>query len=225
MLELKKKILKYRTPAAIQLPRTNLTGDLKHTSRLYPVVDPGEPILVWFNRDIQYKEFGKFDTIRIPFYYRQQSESKKYYFHCEGLKSLDNLIHRYHYFSWREQVNDPRIKSKESFEDYKARRNMELFGTTDRRAVKYRYMKQQVLLYRKYQPEIYGEYPDILRSEMENNRERFRIIYKDGRPAWRVDHMDKEMIDYNPTAEDLEWDPVAFLRQFLKPEQMQKILD
>jgi glycosyltransferase involved in cell wall biosynthesis len=224
MKELRSRALSRKTPAALQLPRTNLIGDLHHTSKLYSVVDPGEPILVWFNRDICYREFGKFDTIRIPFYYKQVKETKKYYFHCEGLKSLDNLMHRYHYFSWREKVNDPKTRSTESFEDFKNRRNTELFGTTDKRSLKYRYMKQQVLLYTPYLPEVYGEYPEILREEMNSGRERFRITYEKGRPAWRIDYKDSEMLGYSPTEEDLSWDPVSFLRRFLTPEQMQKIL-
>ena len=39
-----------------------------------PVVAPGEPILIRFGRGIAYREFGRFDTVRVPLYYEQRDE-------------------------------------------------------------------------------------------------------------------------------------------------------
>ena len=78
MRQLRKKVLADSRPRAIQLPRTNLMGDLHHTyAKTSLIVDPGEPILISFCKDIFYKEYGKFDAIRVPFYYKQVKEDKR----------------------------------------------------------------------------------------------------------------------------------------------------
>mgnify|MGYP001230308129 CR=1 FL=1 len=72
---LREKALNDNTPRAIQLPRLNLNGDLSHHEP-DKLEDPGEPILIWLTKDVIYKEFGKFDTIRVPFYYQQVHQYK-----------------------------------------------------------------------------------------------------------------------------------------------------
>ncbi len=217
--ELRQRALADDRPRTIQLPRINLYGDLKHIHRLYPVVDPGEPFLLRFGRGIKYREFGKFDAIRTPLHYAQERESKAYIFHL-GLKSDENSMHRFHYFTWRETVNrggpglDPDLRTLEGFT---RRRNLELFGTTDRRSLKYRNQRVGQYLLAPYDSQRYGDYPEVLRGELERP-ERFEVVYRNGQP-WRIDYQDAEMLAYEPTADDLEWDPEVFLRCVLSEEQ------
>jgi hypothetical protein len=209
MKQLRKKILKDNTPRAIQLPRVNLNGDLHHCNPK-KVIDGGEPILVWFSSSVAYREYGKFDTIKVPLFYKQSKESKYYYFHCQGLKSDENLIHRFHYFVWREILNKS-SKQKLSpnlltLEQFKHRRNENLFNTNDPSSVKYRYMKQLVPRFKKFSsilPDFY--YPEILRKEINSKSERFKIIYDNGTPITRIDTLDIEMMYYKPTESDLNW--------------------
>jgi glycosyltransferase involved in cell wall biosynthesis len=225
MLALRDKVLADDRPRTIQLPRTNLIGDLEHTQRLGAVVDPGEPILIRFGRGISYREFGKFDTVRTPLHYAQRQEQRRYYFHLAGLKPDDNLIHRFHYFPWREAVNtqgdalEPELRELAGF---KQRRNIELFGTTDPRSLKFRYMRQLVYHLQPFDSERWGAYPDVLRDELAG-RQRFEVVYRDGRPWTRIDHEDAEMLAYEPTPEDLEWDPEAFLRRLLPADQCEQL--
>jgi glycosyltransferase involved in cell wall biosynthesis len=225
MTAVRDRALRDDRPRTIQLPRTNLIGDLRHTHRLGGTVDPGEPILMRFGRGIEYREFGKFDAVRVPLHYAARGEPGRHYFHLAGLKSDDNLIHRFHYFAWREAVNrdgdalDPELRT---FEGFKRRRNDELFGTNEPRALKFRYQRQLSYHLALYDPGEYGDYPDVLRDEL-SKPQRFEVVYRDGRPWTRIDREDDEMAGYEPTAADLAWDPEAFLRRFLSAEQCRAI--
>ncbi len=219
--ELRERVLANDRPRTIQIPRINLYGDLRHTYRLAPVVDSGEPFLMRFGRGMRYREFGRFDAARAPLYYAQEREPKPYIFHLAGLKSDENSMHRFHYFAWRETVNregtslDPELRTLEGFT---RRRNLELFATTDRRSLKFRNQRLVQYLLVPYDPDRYGDYPDLLKEELAQPQ-RFEVVYRNGRPWTRIDHEDTEMAGYEPTADDLEWDPEAFLRGLLTEEQ------
>jgi len=220
--KLREKILKDDRPRAIALPRTNIYGDLTHTSKRENIVDPGEPIMVWFNKHVCYEEYGKFDTIKIPYYYRMDQEEKRYYFHCAGLKSIENSMHRFHYFTWRDKLNIAKRKNMDiaeelsDFEKFKITREMKLFDTNDKKSLKFRYQRQLAELhYIKYDTQKYGDYPEILKEEIHNNRERFRVIYKDGKSYSRIDKEDIDMLEYEPTKADLDWNPQEFLQRLL----------
>jgi len=221
ILELRDKILADRRPRTVQLSRTNLHGDLCHTSRTSAVVDPGEPFLMRFGRGIRYREYGKFDAVRVPFHYLQTQAPGRHVFHLAGLKSDENLIHRFHYFAWREAVNreggagEPDLYM---FDSFKKRRNLLLFGTNEPRSLKFRYQRQLSYHLTRFDTDRFGDYPKVLKDEL-STRQRFEVVYRDGRPWLRVDHEDPEMLDYRPTPEDLAWDPEAFLRRFLTEEE------
>jgi hypothetical protein len=190
------------------------------------VIDAGESWLMRFGRGIHYTELeGKFDVVRPPLYYSHRREPGRHIFHLAGLKSDENLIHRFHYFAWREAVNregdalGPELRTLDGF---KRRRNLELFGTDDPRSVKYRYRRQLAYHFVRYDPHRYGDYPEALREELAKPQ-RYEVVYRDGRPWTRIDREDSEMMAYQPTPEDLEWDPEVFLRRFLGPEECRVI--
>lgn len=219
---LREKVLKINRPTAIQLPRTNLFGDIEHAMGI--INEPGEPFLIWFNRHITYKEFGKFDTVKLPLYYNQTKEDKHYIFHCSGLKSDNNLLHRFHYFTWREYYNkfngNNRPKSVQDFNLFKLMRNKYLFGTINEKSLKYRYIRQLVSQFVKFETNTYGDYPKVLKAELVNNNRRFKVIYKDNKPFIRIDNVDEEMKNYTPTEEDINWDIDLFFTKLFaeKPE-------
>ena len=219
MKKLRAKTLLDTTPRTIQLPRINLTGDLTHVVKPKDW-DEGEPILIWFNQDICYQEFGKFDTVRVPKYFIQVKESINYYFHCQGLKSDMNLIHRFHYFRWRELYNrypkNQIPRELENYDDFVNKRNICLFESSDQKSVKYRYNRQLVHTFEKIDIDKYGYYPEILRSEMNKENQRFKINYVDGKPFIRVDNEDEEMINFTPSQEDIDWDIKSFFKKLSK---------
>jgi glycosyltransferase involved in cell wall biosynthesis len=227
MLLLREEVLANDHPRAIQLPRTNLFGDLHHTSKLYPVVDQGEPIMIRMSKHICYKEYGRFDTVRLPLYYRLVKHPKRFYFHCSELKSDVNLLHRSFYFRWRDEFNAtaPAQRSDElkDLSKYRRAKELETYGTNDKRSLKYRLQRQTVYHYQRYEPELYGDYPDILREQIESGKERFKVIYRDGRPYLRVDYEDPEMLEHKPTQEDLDWDPEDYLRSMLSMDECRQL--
>jgi glycosyltransferase involved in cell wall biosynthesis len=218
MKKLREKILKDNTPRTIQLPRINLSGDLRHVAKGKDW-DVGEPILMWFNKDIYYKEYGKFDTIKVPKYYLLKKERVNYYFHCEGLKADENLIHRFHYFRWREKYNLYKDKQRpsniESYIEFVKERNMFLFDTTEVCKIKYRYQRQCVQNFEKMNVTKFGKYPKVLRDEIEKKDQRFEIIYVDNKIYTRIDRMDQQMLNFIPDNEDLMWSTDEFFNKIL----------
>ncbi len=207
---LREKVLQDDRPRTIQLPRTNLRGDFHHTRKNLAPIDPGEPILVRFGQDIEYVEYGKFDVIRVPFYYAIEKESKRYYFHCEGLKSDENLIYRRQYFEWREAFNkysdSNRPKEIADFETFKKAWCDREFGTNDTRSLKWRFQREFCNRLEVIDKQLFGEYPDVLKEESNNSDTRFQVVFKNEKPFTRIDRSDTEMLNYQPTAEDLEWE-------------------
>lgn len=108
---------------------------------------------------------------------------------------------------------DPTLRTLDGF---KRHRNRALFGTNDPRSLKFRFRRQLAYQLMRYEPERFGDYPELL-SEMLSAPQRFEVIYREDRPWSRIDREDADMLGYDPTREDLEWDPEAFLRQFLTP--------
>ena len=216
MKKLRIKILADKTPRTIQLPRMNRSGDLFHVHK-NKEWDPGEPILMWFNKDIEYKEFGKFDTVRVPKYYRQIKEHTNYYLHCSGLKSDINLIHRFHYFTWRESYNlyndSNRPKYIESYETFVKERNSFLFNVTESDNVKYRYKRQFVQNLIRTNSLQTEDYPEVLREEVKKNEPRFHIIYRNNQIFSRIDRQDIETCNYTPNEDDINWNPDDFFNK------------
>lgn len=204
-----RELIKDDRPRTIQLPRTNLRGDFHHTRHAL-AMDPGEPILLRFGRDIKYVEYGKFDVIRVPFYYAIVKDHRHFYFHCEGLKSDENMIYRRQYFEWRELYNsysdNNRPAEVEDFKQYQEDWCIKEFGTNDKKALKWRFSRMDCSRLRPVQKELFGEYPDVLKGEMNSDTQHYRIIQKDGAPYIRLDRFDKEMFEYQPTSADLEWE-------------------
>jgi hypothetical protein len=132
-------------------------------------------------------------------------------------------MHRFNYFAWRQAVNregdalDPELRTLDGFT---RRRNEDLFGTNDPRSVKWRYGRQLSYHFARYDPERYGAYPSVLEAELAKEEARFEVLYRDGRPWIRIDREDDEMAGYEPTEEDLAWNPETFLRRLLSQSEL-----
>ena len=210
MRQLRERAMKNDRPRTIQLPRTNLRGDFEHTRKFLPAIDPGEPILVRFGKDVTYVEYGKFDAIRVPFYYAIEKDKLRYYFHCEGLKSDENLIHRRQYFDWRESYNKhvdgSRPERIEKFDLFKIDWNDRVFGTSETLSLKWRFQREFCNRLVRIDKELFGEYPETLLPEVGSKTPRFKVILKDGVPYSRIDSKDDLMANYQPSEEDLAWE-------------------
>ncbi len=223
---LRKRVLADNRPRAVQLPRTNLFGDFHHTSRLYSPLDPGEPILIKYCTKITYREFGKFDTVRLPVYYKSVKEKKHYYFHCDGLKSDMRLIYRNAYFDWRQHVNSAKGRDAEiDFESYRKDWLRKRYGTLDEQKLKYRYQKELMRHIVRFDTGKYGEYPEIIREAMKAGNERFKIIYRNGKAVARRDADDPSFENFRPGEDDLAFDPMTVFRSAIRDASVLKKLE
>ena len=222
MRYLRQLIHQQKSPAAIQFGYINLNGDFNHT-----VIDHerslGEPYLVFFNKDIFYQEIDKFDVIKLPKYFSIISTNRHLFFHCGGLKSDKNLIHRFHYFTWRKfTINDPKFNL--SKEEFIRKRNLFLLNTTEDNNVKFRYQKQNVFRFIKYDVDNEVPFTEEILNLLRSEGKRFEVIYNNGRPVSRRDYNDQEMNQFIPKEEDLNWDANIFFEK-LKNESPSQYLD
>ena len=220
ILKIREQILKLKYPYSFQLPRTNIYGDFHHTFKSSDVIDEGESFLVYNNNNLKYIERGRFDCIRIPLYYKMKKIKVSHIVHLSTLKSEVNLIHRFHYFTWRYYTNSYSDFNL-SFNKFKKMRELYLFNTNNTREVKYRYNLQAMKNLKKYDPERYGELPKILINEF--NKERFKVLYKDNEPFFRIDLLDEDLKEYKPTIDDEKWDVNSFLKK-INEESVEKYL-
>ncbi len=204
-----RELIKNDRPRTIQLPRTNLRGDFHHT-RNKLARDPGEPILMRFGRDIKYVEYGKFDVIRVPFYYAIEKDHRWFYFHCEGLKSDENMIYRRQYFEWRELYNtyndQNRPERVQNFELYKEDWAKNVFGTSEPLALRWRFNRHDCSKLRPVDKQLFGDYPAVMVEEMESDDPQYKIVRKNGQPYFRIDRSDPDLRHYKPTQADLDWE-------------------
>lgn len=211
MRELRKMVLRMNKPGAVQFGYINLNGDFNHTVDLHKK-SKGEPYLVFFNKDIYYQEIDKFDVIILPKYFKQINTKSHLFFHCGGLKSDKNLIHRFHYFTWRKfSINHRDFKISKT--EFINKRNHYLFGTTDQKKVKYRYQKQNVHRFVVYNPETEIPYTKEIIEKLEKEGHRFEVVYRNGMPETRIDKNDLEMSQFDPSDEDLNWNIEQFFNK------------
>ena len=134
-------------------------------------------------------------------------------------KSIDNLMHRFHYFTWRELINsipekeqDERIKNYEAFKNL---RNEYLFQSKDINTIKFRYQKQLFPKFIKLGTQNSYPYPDVIKEEIDSGNERFKILYENGKPYSRKDSKDLEMENYSISEEDKNWSISEFMDRLL----------
>ena len=219
---LKEKIMKIKWPTAIRLERINLSGDFHHVSKLFDVVDQGEPFLVKRIKNFQYQEAGRFFFLKMPFFYDVIKIPEPIVFHLNQLKTIDRLLRRNAFVNWRQSVNEKNCT--DDFETFREKWELKMFGTNNHESAKYRFHKKFVLLYSEpLDMKLYGPYPEQIQKAIDTGNERFSYIYENGKPVARLDKEDSSLENYTPTKEDLTWDVIAHLKNILSEKEQQKI--
>jgi hypothetical protein len=77
---------------------------------------------------------------------------------------------------------------------------------------------------KKYDPETYGEYPEIMTEYMKLGEDRFKILYKNSKPYIRTDSKNPSIGNYSPNEEDLRFDPIDYLKEILPAKDLYKLL-
>ncbi|MFY9607537.1 MAG: glycosyltransferase [Blastocatellia bacterium] len=227
--ELFSKLTRTWLRKSFRFGHVNLWGDLNHTTRLFSVYAVGEYYLVRFNRKVEFVEHGRFDYVKFPRQHLRLEIDKAVFFHLNSLKSDSRLMYRNCYFDWRETLSqksngDQEPQGLTDFKWFENKWQRERFNTNDERSVKFRFQRQMAVAhYIKYDPSRYGDYPEVLQRALPGDSGRFSVIYWDGEPITRIDKEDQEMLGYQPTQEDLKWDPKRYLRRILNEAECQKL--
>ena len=187
----------------------NLYGDLHHTYKRLKIYSLGENYLVKMNKKLCFREEGKFDYLFLPKYYLHRTYDFPVFFHLDGLKSDNRMIYRNAYFEWRQLLNSAspgEAEALNNFDKFYTLWKLELFETNDSKQLKFRFQRQLAsLYYQPYDEQKHGTYPEIIKNYISQEKERFKVVYKDQSPWLRKDEMDQEMNTYLPDKEDLNW--------------------
>lgn len=212
-----------------QLTYVNLYGDLHHTYSNSNIVATGEYYIVKMSKSIKFVENEKFDYLKSPFFYKKKSITAPFFFHLSGMKDDLRLLYRNCYFEWREIVNylhSNRITNSPYldfayFENYW---RLELYETTNTKSLKYRHSRQICeLTIKRYDESLHVTYPKVIKDLISKGKERFKVEYEKNKPFYRKDFKDLNMLNYEPSEEDLNWSIEGFKERIIRKKYLKDI--
>jgi glycosyltransferase involved in cell wall biosynthesis len=161
----------------IYLRHINLSGDLFHQ-------DPKEMVHIEeyihsFSEKARYIHPGRFEAIKVPKYYRVLFWYEPYSFHV-NVKPARRLLLRYFWEDWMELKD---YKRYQKLEDYVKEKIKDEFKTDSCVEAERPCVKRVCSSFMRYDPRIFGPYPDLLKPYLEMPK--YRLIYKDGKIVGR----------------------------------------
>jgi len=143
----------------IYWPHICLDGDLWHQ-------DPKSPLHVehWlftWNPKLRYKRVGHHDSLIAQLaYYNVIHIRRALSFHLRTVRSPKRLLYRHYRWLMRREG----LEGKSSLDEYVKKRILEDFGTEDIDLAANLYFQRHLLNLAKYQRDVYGDYPQLLRE-------------------------------------------------------------
>lgn len=203
--------LKRKRPAAFTLPRLNFTGDYEHVSTFAPVVDVGEPFLRTFNNQFLFQEeFGRLEHAVIPIYYKLKLLKPYFSFHFSNLRPPKRIMYRHCYLDWRETMNVGSEKAKSTFKQFDVYQKAWFkhnFKSENEASLKFRSGRLLATYCKRFDVGTYCAFPLVITEQLKNNTDRFKIIYQSDKPYLMMDRNDPEMVNYQASQNDLDWQP------------------
>jgi len=168
----------------------NFSYDLFHVRRNRELHSEG--YIHTYHYSLKYIKEGKFEVLRVPFFYRVKRIYDIYFVHIGFAKSIEKLLYRYFWLSWIENnkfENFPRII------DFIRSKAKERWNVEKLEEIILKIFNEQQPYLRKYEIEKYGDYPKLLKPVLKNQP--FKILYKNGEPYTRSDipEFSEEKID------------------------------
>ena len=157
----------------IYLRHINLSGDLFHQ-------DPKEMVHIeeyihTCSDQARYIHPGRFEAIKIPKYYRVLFWYEPYSFHV-NVKSASRMLLRYFWEDWMELKDYARYPM---LEDYVREKIRDEFGTDSWKEAQDLCVKRVCGDSIRYNPQIFGAYPDLLKPHLQNPK--YRLKYENGK--------------------------------------------
>lgn len=164
----------------VYLRHINLSGDLFHQ-------DPKEMVHVeeyihTFSGGARYVHPGRFEAIKIPKYYRVLFWYEPYGFHV-NVKPPKRMLLRYFWEDWMELKDYQRFPT---IEDYVNQKIEGEFGTSSWEEAKRICVQRICRDYIRYDPEVFGQYPELLKPHLQNPK--YRLKYRDGKIIGREEN-------------------------------------
>lgn len=182
ILELRRKILSLNESKyyMISLPIVNLAGDLLHQPRSYKVNK--EPRIVTFSQGLRWIDKGRWEVLKVPFFYKVLSLNRFYAFHPYRVKSARELLFKHFWCDWRETRDFDKFPDLEHYVRYRIERDWGITSLKD--ATKYYTIKFCQSLV-PYDRKKFGDYPELLRERLKVPK--YEVIVKNGRIIGRND--------------------------------------
>ena len=158
----------------------SLAGDLFHVRTGHELHSEG--YIHNFHPSMKYIKRGKFEVLKIPFFYKILRINEIEFFHIGSAKSWKKLLYRFYWVKWRKKEM---YKKYPDLEDYIKVQVEEEFGNTDLKKITSLKFKEYIFPVRKYNINEFGDYPELLKPALK--KPSFKITYKDGKPYSRTD--------------------------------------
>lgn len=161
----------------IYLRHINLAGDLLHQ-------DPQEMVHIeeyihTFSERARYIHPGRFEAIKVPKYYQPLFWYEPYSFHV-NVKPAQRMLLRYFWEDWMELKDYARFPK---LKDYVNKKIIEEFGTEFWEKAGRICVQRVCRNYIRYDPDLFGPYPNLLEPYRENPR--YRLKYENGKIVGR----------------------------------------
>lgn len=135
-----------------------------------------------FHPSLRYVKRGAYEVLKVPLFYRVKRIFDIYFVHVGNAKSIEKLLYRYYWLSW---IRCKKRRKACSIIDFIRTKAKEVWGTENLKDIIQEIFLEQQPYLQKYQVEIYGDYPQLLKPEL--NNQKYRIVYRDGKPFMRND--------------------------------------
>lgn len=156
----------------------SFAGDLFHVKTGKETNSEGY-IHTW-HPQLKYVIKGKYEVLRVPFFYKIKRLSEIYFIHIGTAKTIKKLLYRFFWFPWKKELD-----KYPAIDDYITHISHKKWNDLSPEKIAIQKFRDLILPIRKYNTKEFGEYPQIMKDEVISPA--FRIIYKDNEPFSRTD--------------------------------------
>ncbi len=156
----------------------SFAGDLFHVKTGRETNSEGY-IHTW-HPNLKYVKRGKFEVLKVPFFFKIKRIRKIFFVHIGSAKSIRKLLHRFFWLYWQDHLDDfPKI------EDYIAHELQTRYNNIDPEDFVVQEFRRLILPIRKFQKSEFGDYPELLKDNLQHPD--FKVSCKNGEPFGRSD--------------------------------------
>ncbi len=158
----------------------NFAGDLFHLQNKYELHSEG--YIHTYYPALKYIKRGKFEFLKVPFFFNIKRISTIHFIHIGTAKSLDKLLYRFFWLKWLKEKDFDKYPTVNKFIEKEAK---EKWDSASFESIIKKLFYGIICKLKKYDIAEFGDYPELIKQMLKNPP--FRIIYKNGKPYSRSD--------------------------------------